>query len=128
MKKIFTLFVCIPLILLSTACSTICNGTSQNISISSKKLGQEIYINGKSTKIYTPSIVEVSRSKKDIEIATKDTVTGKKQSVVIESSITNSFYGNFSWMLAFVFPAIVAFSTDGITGAMWEYPENIVVE
>ncbi len=98
-------------ILALTACGTIFNGTSQDVSFDSNVKGVTIYINGvKACK--TPCVYPIDRSSSTVvAVAKKDGYEDQQQ--VLKSSLSTASILNLTFWPSWL--------TDVATGGMWQY-------
>ena len=98
-------------ILALTACGTIFNGTSQDMSFDSNVKGVTIYINGvKACK--TPCVYPIDRSSSTVvAVAKKDGYEDQQQ--ILKSSLSTASILNLTFWPSWL--------TDVATGGMWQY-------
>ncbi len=115
----------LPLVLLSmTGCATIIEGTTQNVNFST--------INGESVKATItsdngtvhatlPESRSFKKSYNDISVTVKETKCIVPTTTVSKPKLNPWFFGNI------ITGGVVGSTTDAISGAMWEYDENVMV-
>lgn len=108
------------------ACSTIVNGSNQSVAFNTSDVqgascgltgGSELAVNKKFT---SPAEVQVPRSKKALQLECSKTGY-KTASKVVHSKIEATMGGNL------LVGGIVGGAVDAATGAMYKYPETVVL-
>jgi len=106
------------LMLLSTlalcACGTIFSGTTQKITIDSNVDKAKIYIDGIEV-CQTPCSTSIDRSSDSIQVTAKKKGYNDKV-ITLRSSVNRTSYWNLI--------GLYSWSTDGISGGVWEYKNN----
>lgn len=104
----------LPLLLTLSACGTIFNGSSQDISFDSNQQGVQIYINGmKACK--TPCTYPIDRQAGSFVISAKKTGFEEQQQI-IKSQLSSIAILNLTFWPSWL--------TDVATGGMWKYNRN----
>ena len=116
--------VILTLTLLATGCSTILNGTSQKVTIGSDSyLSSEIEI-VQGNKKQLSSIPEwITLYPEDKYVPIKITTTGeciRSKSHILRREVAGAY-----WLNVF---NIVGFFIDDATGAMWQFPDEVILE
>jgi hypothetical protein len=120
MKNIFK--ASIGLLLLTTSCSSIINGTKQTVTIDSNVKGADININGTSVGT-TPFTGKIPRGSSTQIYVSKEGYESK--SIILNSDIEPIFWGNI--LTGGVL--FVGSSTDFGTGALYKYnPATVVID
>jgi hypothetical protein len=107
-----------------TGCASIVEGSGQNVWVKTetKQPSTCTVSNSRdSSTISGPTQVTVKRSKTDLNVRCVDSATGVQGDKVVASGLENWWWGN----IALLSPLGVFI--DGVSGAMWEYPKDIVV-
>jgi hypothetical protein len=118
MKNIFK--GSIGLLLLTTSCSSIINGTKQTVTIDSNVRGADININGTSVGS-TPFTGKISRGSSTQVYISKPGYIPKN--IILNSDIEPIFWGNI------IVGGFLGSSTDYGTGALYKYnPATIIVD
>lgn len=118
MKKIIK--ASIGLLLLTTSCSSIINGTKQTVTIDSNVKGADININGTSVGT-TPFTGKIPRGSSTQIYVSKEGYESKN--IILNSDIEPIFWGNI------IIGGVFGSSTDFGTGALYKYnPATVVID
>lgn len=123
MRSTLAAVTAIPLLTL-TGCAAIIEGSGQNIQVRTASLQSAsctVQNDRGSSTIVAPSNVTVKRSKSDLHVRCNDPANTYQGEQVVESGLEDWWWGN----VALLSP--LGFFIDGVSGAMWEYPEDITV-
>lgn len=106
-------------VLLLSGCATIMTSDMQSIRItSSNNEPAEVTVDDK--KVMTPGTILVLRDGKDKSVQTS--TEGCENNTLIKKSVTPIFFGNL------VIGGVLGSTTDGSTGKMWDYQDDIEVK
>lgn len=103
------------LVFFSVGCSTIFNGTRQNVSINSNIPGANVIVDGKVIG-QTPFAGEIARTKKMKIVLEKEGY--EKKEITPNRKIPSAFWGNI------LLGGVIGSTTDSISGATTEYAPN----
>ncbi len=127
MKPVLSCLLIVGLLLMQS-CATMFSGTTQKIKVSSDPPGAEVYVNGFSTGQRTPTELTIKRSvKPSAHNSARQNVYTFKSPGYAEGKVTDySEINNVIWfnLLTFQF-MIFTFPIDFITGAAWEFDDQI---
>lgn len=127
-RKVLTLAIGLSCTIMMTGCATLFGGGSkQNITIKSSepKNISLYYVNDNNTTtdsgqtFQVPATISVNRENKDILL--KDT-SGECEDTRIKKEMNPWFLGDV------VALSLLSTTVDAITGAMWEYDDNVTIE
>lgn len=114
MIKLFKNFLIILSLVTFTNCSTILNGTKQNITINTNISGASVYING-IERGKTPFIGSIKRDDETTLMIKKDGYI--PQTIALNTELETAFWGNF----LFIYGSASSSTTDYVNGAAHEY-------
>lgn len=127
-RKVLTLAIGVSCSIMMTGCATLFGGgAKQNITIKSsepKNLSLH-YVDDKNVTspvvqtFQTPTTISVGRENKDLLI--KD-IDGKCEDTRVKKETNDWFWGD---VLAL---SLLSTTVDAVTGAMWEYDDNVTIE
>ncbi len=103
---------------LTTGCATIFKGKTQKVNIATSN-NEQISVNVDGKTVTAPSVVELTR--KDSGLTVTTSAKGCTPNTSVESSIEPVFFVNILSGGPF------GSTTDYVTGSMWKYDSNIVV-
>lgn len=122
MKKLMLALMAVTVL---SGCSSIVKGSRQiiNISTSTGKQAPAIITTDEGQQTLTlPHAVTVKDSSKDIVVNIKETKCNNPSSTVIHSRLHPWFWGNI------ILGGVIGSTTDAVTGSMWAYDENTIVD
>ncbi len=107
-----------------SGCAAIVEGSGQNIRV--KTADQQpsncVVSNARGTSsVVVPTSVTVKRSKTDLNVRCTDTITGMQGEKTVKSDLENWFWGDI------VLLSPLGVFIDAVSGAMWEYPKDVIV-
>ncbi|QDQ29110.1 PEGA domain-containing protein [Chitinimonas arctica] len=114
MKK-FSSAAALLLVLLSTGCASIVDGTTQKLTVQSEPSGAEVTINGQS-RGKTPLVTEIKRQ--DLAQMSVSLDGYKTQKLELTTKLNTTFWGNA------IIGGLPGSTTDAATGAAREYSPN----
>lgn len=121
MKKIITV---LAITAFMSGCASIIKGGTQNVNISTsdgKEVEATVFTKAGSQETQLPRVISVKKDSQDITIAVKENECYDETVTVTSSHIEPWFWGNI------LSGGIVGSTTDSVTGAMWTYDDNVVV-
>lgn len=107
-----------------TGCASIVEGSGQNIRVKTNPMtASTCQVENERGRISaaTPTSVTVKRSMSDLKVSCSDPSSGAQGQQLVKSDLENWWWGN----IALLSPLGVFI--DGVSGAMWEYPKDIIV-
>lgn len=116
MKKIALVAV---MAALSSGCASVMTAETQSINVTTMN-GQSAEVTVDDKTITAPGMVVVLRDGKDKTV--KTTTDGCIESTPIDKSITPVFFGNI------FIGGLLGSTTDGVTGKMWDYEDNVNIQ
>lgn len=120
--------LCAMVLLAVTGCATIMEGDDQSIAVSvvgCEEHGNPICIatnKHNAVKIRTPGAMPIDKGKPDLTVSCESDNKKAKGIVVIDSDWEAMSAGNL------ILGGFIGIGVDAISGAMWEYPQSIIVE
>lgn len=111
-------------IMLLSGCSTIIEGSTQTVNISTgmdKQIHAVITSSGGTMPVILPQALAVNKSSNDIVINIKDGNCVLPSTTIVKSHLNPWFWGNI------IFGGVIGSTTDSASGAAWEYDNNILV-
>lgn len=117
MKKVVMMASIIAVASLTTGCATILKGKTQKVNIATSN-NKQISVNVDGKTVTAPGIVEVARKDSDLTVTTS--AKGCTPNTLVDSSVEPVFFVNF-------LSGGGGSTTDYVTGSMWKYDSNIVV-
>jgi hypothetical protein len=104
----------IALVSILTSCSTVVNGTKQNVVIDSNVKGADVNVDGQIVG-KTPFNGKIKRGSETVVTLTKDGYSPK--TIVMNDEINNAFWVN----ALFLYGSLSSSTTDYVSGAMYRY-------
>ena len=111
-------------IMLLSGCSTIIEGSTQTVNISTgmdKQIHAVITSSGGTMPVILPQALAVNKSSNDLVINIKDGNCVLPSTTIVKSHLNPWFWGNI------IFGGVIGSTTDSASGAAWEYDNNILV-
>lgn len=111
-------------IMLLSGCSTIIEGSTQTVNISTgmdKQIHAVITSSGGTMPVILPQALAVNKSSNDLVINIKDGNCVLPSTTIVKSHLNPWFWGNI------IFGGLIGSTTDSASGAAWEYDNNILV-
>lgn len=111
-------------LMLLSGCSTIIEGSKQTVNISTgkdKQIRAEVTSYDGTMPVMLPQAVAVDKSSNDIVINIKDSGCVLPSTTIVKSHLNPWFWGNI------IFGGLLGSTTDSVSGAAWEYDNNILV-
>lgn len=116
MKKIALLAA---IAMMTSGCASVMTAENQSINVTtSNNKPAEVTVDDKT--VTAPGMVVVLRDGKDKVVRTK--AEGCDTATPIQKSVTPIFFGNI------VIGGLLGSTTDGVTGKMWDYADNVEVQ
>ena len=122
MKKLALILLVVPTL---SGCASLLKGYHENIYVSTstgKQADAIITTSSGEQKITLPQIVPVKTSNADITVSVKETSCNNASTKIVASEVHPLFFGNF------IFGGLLGSTTDAVTGSMWTYDENVIVD
>lgn len=110
--------------MLLSGCSTIIEGSKQTVNISTgmdKQIRAVVTSSDGTMPVMLPQAVAVDKSSNDIVINIKDSGCVLPSTTIVKSHLNPWFWGNI------IFGGLLGSTTDSVSGAAWEYDNNILV-
>lgn len=111
-------------IMLLSGCSTIIEGSTQTVNISTgmdKQIHAVITSSNGTMPVILPQALAVNKSSNDLVINIKDGNCVLPSTTIVKSHLNPWFWGNI------IFGGVIGSTTDSASGAAWEYDNNILV-
>lgn len=111
-------------IMLLSGCSTIIEGSTQTVNISTgmdKQIHAVITSSSGTMPVILPQALAVNKSSNDLVINIKDGNCVLPSTTIVKSHLNPWFWGNI------IFGGLIGSTTDSASGAAWEYDNNILV-
>jgi len=119
MKRGASVVIVMCFVLASSAYASIFNSSKQSVYVDSDPKGADVKSNKLPRAATTPTSFSFSKGG-DISVTlSKDGYVD--QAIVVNRSVTPSFWANFLWAWAFPIGMLV----DAASGSMWNYDENV---
>ena len=111
-------------IMLLSGCSTIIEGSTQTVNLSTgmdKQIHAVITSSGGTMPVILPQALAVNKSSNDLVINIKDGNCVLPSTTIVKSHLNPWFWGNI------IIGGLIGSTTDSASGAAWEYDNNILV-